>query len=638
MTFATLQGMRNARAKFDPAYFDYVIVDEAHHAKAETFEDVIGYFTPKFKLGLTATPDRLDGRNIRELFGEAVYSKGLAEAIARGWLADVDYHIVFDDAVKKILQGGFVPATLKELRELFSVRPRNEAIAENILEERHRIGLDEAKTIVFCENIQHAEEMAELLGGVTYHSSVDKDEKAAILHGFRGQGHQIICAVDMFNEGIDIPDARLVVFLRSTSSQTIFEQQLGRGLRRIPGKKEKVAVLDFVANIERIDMVKKLGDEMRRHARQVDQIAGDGEGLLDEEVSKAIALAIRGPHGDFEFDKLAVDLLKKWGALKETSELIELSNDELIALALKLKPTGPLFFDEIVALCKTKQFIGTKAIKNRFGSLAAFHEACGFSSKKALFDMSNDELVVVALKLKPGGPLKFTEIEAFSKSRLFISVTTIKSRFGSMTAFHEACGFKTQTLADLPNDELIALAKKLKATGPLSQADIDAFSREGKFVSTPTVQNRFGSLAAFHEACGFSSKKALFDMSNDELVALALKLKPNGPLIHTEVDELSKDRLFVSTPTIQKRFGSWEAFREACGFPVEKSLADLPNDELVALALRLKPTGPLTHEEVREFSRNRQFVASPTLKRRFGSWKAFQEACRQATAATAADA
>ncbi len=322
LTFATFQSLYSQLGQFDSQDYEYIIYDEAHHSEANTFKAVREHFDPLFELALTATPDRMDEQNIRAYFGEPLYKKTLPEAIAEGWLADVDYHIVFDDIVKQLMEEGFEPKTLKEFHELFKVRPRNEVIAKNIREERHKVGLDTAKTIVFCEDVEHAEEMAGLLGGVAYHSGIKKEDRKPLLKAFRSGKSQIICTVDMFNEGLDVPDARLVVFLRSTSSGTIFEQQLGRGLRKTLGK-DKVSVLDFVANVERIQKVRELSKAIQDKSDEGETNEGDlvdGDIVCvdpadDEAASDKGGLRIHGQHGDFDFDRIAVDLLHKLNTL-----------------------------------------------------------------------------------------------------------------------------------------------------------------------------------------------------------------------------------------------------------------------------------------------------------------------------------
>jgi superfamily II DNA or RNA helicase len=301
VTFATFQSLASELERFDPQDFEYIIYDEAHHSEASTFKKVRDYFDPLFELALTATPDRMDDKDIREYFGEALYTKTLSEAIAEGHLVDVDYHLVFDSMIKDILAEGFRPTSVKEFEELFAAKPTNQQIAANVLEEQHAIGLDDAKTIIFCEDVTQAEEMANLLGGEAYHSKVKKTERPEILKNFRSPGGHVICTVDMFNEGIDIPDARLLVNLRSTQSKRIFEQQLGRGLRKHPGK-EHVTVLDFAGNIERIRLVQDLNKSIQERVTRLRQESGS-----EESASKRPSLVRE--HSDFVFEKMAVDLL-----------------------------------------------------------------------------------------------------------------------------------------------------------------------------------------------------------------------------------------------------------------------------------------------------------------------------------------
>jgi superfamily II DNA or RNA helicase len=316
MTFATFQGLYQQLTNIKPNHFDYIIWDEAHHTEAETFSAVRKHFTPQFELALTATPSRADGRDILGYFGEPVYSKGLSDGIAEGWLSAVDYHIVFDDAIKRAMSEDFSLNTLHDIRGLFSHRARNETISREVLQRRHQIGLDKAKTIVFCQNIKAAEVMAQLLKGEVYHSDLPIDDRAQVLSRFR-KGHlQVICTVDMFNEGIDIPDARLVVFLRSTSSRTIFEQQLGRGLRRHPGK-DTVTVLDFVANVERINFVRDLGHTISQYQGSSETYSGKNKGGMRTSHTPSTNFTV----SNFVFEDKSIELLERYITLKNHQHL-----------------------------------------------------------------------------------------------------------------------------------------------------------------------------------------------------------------------------------------------------------------------------------------------------------------------------
>lgn len=568
ITFATFQSLHSQLNRFDPQDYEYIIYDEAHHSEAETFKAVREHFDPLFELALTATPDRLDELNIREYFGKPVYSKPLAEAIAESWLAEPDYHIVFDDAVREAMEGGFNPKTLGELKKLFMIKPRNEVIAKNVREERHKIGLDDAKTMVFCHSVEHADEMASLLGGVAYHSGIDRNERNRILRNFRRGSTQVICTVDMFNEGIDIPDAQLVVFLRSTQSPNIFEQQLGRGLRRAPGK-ERVSVLDFVANVERIAKVREL-------SQQVHSASGGGTGGG----GTSGGLSVHTSHGDFDFDRLAVDLLEKYGRLTLDVEGAwkNASNEELIARALELQPDRPLSQGQLKELSRTKQFMSEAGLISRFGSKAAFNAKCGFVRKRphntgsGFKNWDNDDLVAEAVSLNQDTPLLSPDIEQLSKQGKFPSIPTIIKRFGSIPAFHRACGFDVVDVRNMTNEEAVQKALELSPDKPLTYAQLEALSKEGKMIGGRTVVKKFGDLDRFYEACGFKSEnieKSIAkkrQMTREDIVSLALQVSPNAPLEADDIRDLSKQKQFVSLRMIYSRFDSMDEFRKACGF------------------------------------------------------------------------
>jgi superfamily II DNA or RNA helicase/transposase len=302
--FTTFQSLLMNLKSIPPDYYDYIIYDETHHIEAVTFKKVRTHFTPKFALGLTATPTRADGRDILQYFGKPVYKKTFSQAMSEGWLVSVDYRLLFDSAIKEAMAAGFDLVSGKAIRRLFSIPARNEVIAQNVHDQRHAIGLDNAKTIVFCQNVRHAREMAKLLGGEPYYSTMPIVKRRATLASFRKGQLQLICTINAFNEGVDIPDARVLVFLRSTSSRTIFEQQLGRGLRKSPGKK-MVTVLDFAANIERLKFVKELGSSYVHHTHTY---TSGGGGSSTEANEPGIA-------SHFEFDAEVINVLERLESL-----------------------------------------------------------------------------------------------------------------------------------------------------------------------------------------------------------------------------------------------------------------------------------------------------------------------------------
>lgn len=275
--FATFQSMRSAlfgkrrtgeHRPFGRQRFDYVVVDESHHGKAPTYEDVIGYFRPKFMLGMTATPNRMDRQDIREIFGPEVYSLELTEALASGLLTPVDYRIMADEIVDKgKIQIPPHLISIQMLNRIFFSRKRDKEIVQKILEKVSDVR--EPRIIVFSPSVKHAESFAKLMpGAVSIHSGVTPSVRQQRMELIRKGIVRTTVAVDQFNEGVDLPEANVLVFLRSTQSRTVFLQQLGRGLRKVPGK-DKVLVLDFVANLERLAMLDQFTRDIktREHKR-----------------------------------------------------------------------------------------------------------------------------------------------------------------------------------------------------------------------------------------------------------------------------------------------------------------------------------------------------------------------------------
>jgi superfamily II DNA or RNA helicase len=259
---ATLQSINTE--EFDPDTFDLIVVDEAHHSRAETYEEVITYFEPKFRLGMTATPDRHDGLDIRDIFGEEVYNFSLSRGLDTKWLADVDYYLVTDNLnaqflreLKRRVDEGDRSLTMSEVQKhLFA--DENLAQVKRIVENRRADG---ERTVIYCRDFDHLEKVQPYFpDAFEYHSKLGNAFREEILDAFRAGEIDQLLAIDALNEGVDIPELGLIVFLRSTSSEVVWKQQLGRGLRN-PSKEKTVTALDFVGNCDRILKVAKLSRE-----------------------------------------------------------------------------------------------------------------------------------------------------------------------------------------------------------------------------------------------------------------------------------------------------------------------------------------------------------------------------------------
>ncbi|MBU2859141.1 DEAD/DEAH box helicase [Acidithiobacillus ferrooxidans] len=242
-------------SRFPRDWFDYIVVDEVHHGQSPTYREILTYFTPGFMLGMTATPDRTDRKDIFELFDyNKVYEIPLTEAIERGFLVPYSYYGLTDNVdYSKIRHNGKKYRT-DDLERLLIIPERNAAVLREYLDKG---GGD--KAIGFCISIKHAERMAEYFTqfGVTaaaiHSKSPTRDDD---LKAFRENKTQVAFTVDLFNEGMDFPNIRILLFLRPTESKTVFIQQLGRGLRLCAGK-DRVRVLDFIGNYKRANQIKK---------------------------------------------------------------------------------------------------------------------------------------------------------------------------------------------------------------------------------------------------------------------------------------------------------------------------------------------------------------------------------------------
>ena len=255
---------------FAPDYFTYVVIDEFHHAVNEQYQRIVDYFKPKFLLGLTATSERMDGKNIYEICDYNVpYEISLKEAINKGMLVPFHYYGIFDEtdySKLHIVRGRYDE---KELNETYI---GNVSRYELIYKYYCKYGSRQA--LGFCCSREHAREMAKEFSkrgipSVAVFSDASgeytEDRNVAIRQLKQGK-IRVIFSVDMFNEGVDITSVDMVMFLRPTESPIVFLQQLGRGLRKCRGK-EFLTVLDFIGNYEKAGRVRfLLSDRSNQHA------------------------------------------------------------------------------------------------------------------------------------------------------------------------------------------------------------------------------------------------------------------------------------------------------------------------------------------------------------------------------------
>ncbi len=245
--FSTNVSMAKYLELFDKKAFDYIIVDECHHATAKTYKSIIGYFEPEFLLGLTATPERMDNQDVFELFDKNIpYELRLRDAIINDLVVPFKYYGIRDQLVNY----GLTKGEERKMIAQIATTEHCEFISREI--EVHRPH-GKLKALAFCRNISHARMMCEAMRE-SYHTAYltgrnDIGERIRAYNDLQSDSSEleILFTVDILNEGVDIPSVNMVLFLRPTESSTIFIQQLGRGLRKYENK-EYVTVLDFIGN------------------------------------------------------------------------------------------------------------------------------------------------------------------------------------------------------------------------------------------------------------------------------------------------------------------------------------------------------------------------------------------------------
>lgn len=236
-----------------------IMIDETHHVgETGMYAQLLELCSESQQFGVTATPWRGDKFDITSRFGPASYQLGIAEGMANGYLAKVDYRMFVDnldwDFVRHVSEHGY---SIKELNRSLFLPQRDEEIVDQFREAWRQ--LSSPRAIVFCQTIDHAERMAKLLSATDQtwrraaylHSGLSRQKRQILLNSFRLGRVPIITCVDVFNEGVDVPDVNLIAFLRVTHSRRIFVQQLGRGLRLSEGK-DSLKVLDFVTDVRRV--------------------------------------------------------------------------------------------------------------------------------------------------------------------------------------------------------------------------------------------------------------------------------------------------------------------------------------------------------------------------------------------------
>lgn len=256
MLFSTIQTMVNHKERFARNHFDYIVCDEAHHSTARMYNSIIAYFTPKFMLGMTATPERMDGADVFRMFDfNVAYEIRLGKALEMGILCPFHYY-----GVSEITIDG----KLIDDKSNFNALTCDERV-KNIIEKAEYYHSCDEKVhgLIFCSNVEECKGISEKMNALGYrtiplsaeNSIEERNNAIRRLQSEDDDCLDYIITRDIFNEGVDIPKVNQILMLRPTQSATIFVQQLGRGLRKTSDPNKSLVVLDFIGNYKNNFMI-----------------------------------------------------------------------------------------------------------------------------------------------------------------------------------------------------------------------------------------------------------------------------------------------------------------------------------------------------------------------------------------------
>ena len=379
---------------FKRDYFDYIVIDEFHHAVSNNYKKIINYFTPKFLLGLTATPERLDSKDVFALCDyNTVYEVRLSDAINKGYLVPFRYYGIYDDTVNydnvEFKNGKY---NEKSLEDALMLNKRGQLILN------HYKKYNSNRALGFCSSKKHAEYMAKYFSenkikSVAVYSGENgeySNERSEALNKLTKGEIQVIFSVDMFNEGLDIPSIDMVMFLIPTQSPTVFLQQLGRGLRKHKDKKY-LNVLDFIGNYKKADLLPFLlsGKTYSRVEAK--------RGIFNEEEYPEDCRV--------DFDFRIVDVFKKLAA-KEMNVKERIAHEYFrVKELLGHRPSRVEFFNNIDDEVYS-------AIKKTKSSLNPFNDYLGFLQENKELSKSEELLI----NTKAHEFIKMIETTSMSKS------------------------------------------------------------------------------------------------------------------------------------------------------------------------------------------------------------------------------
>lgn len=333
--FSTVQSLSQNLQSFNKNSFDYIIVDEAHHISSSSYKKVIDYFKEKFLLGLTATPNRMDGENIYEYFDENIACDiRLNEALEHKLITPFHYYGVTDICVD------YANLELNKIEELSKLLMLNKRV-EFIIEKMNFYGFSgkKRKVLGFCVSKEHCIYMENSFNekgiksvSLTSDDSILRREKYIKLLEDDNEDLEVIFCVDIFNEGVDIPSINTILMLRPTNSSIVFAQQLGRGLRKYKDK-EFLTLIDFIGNHQRAFLI---------------ALVMIGNKKLDKE---SIKLSLLNDFASFKNAFICIDKITKKRIIeqinKENFNSIKYLKDEYFKFKEQMQNKTPMLCDYI---------------------------------------------------------------------------------------------------------------------------------------------------------------------------------------------------------------------------------------------------------------------------------------------------
>lgn len=249
----SIQSIAQNLKEFAQDEFSYIIIDECHHGTADTYRKILGYFKPKFTLGLTATPDRADGEDLLDIFKNVAHKLDLETAVEIDELVSVRCIRIKTNIDLSSVRINGIKYNSQDLESKLFVPERNNIIVSTYLEY-----VKDKKTVVFCASVNHAKEIADMFkeNGVSSEAvsgSLKSSDRTRILNEYENGDIKVLCACDLLNEGWDSPKTEVLFMARPTMSKTLYLQQLGRGMRKSVDK-EYLMVFDFIDNASLFNM------------------------------------------------------------------------------------------------------------------------------------------------------------------------------------------------------------------------------------------------------------------------------------------------------------------------------------------------------------------------------------------------